>query len=110
MIKKLAIVLLMFLMISCSVTSSLSRKYEGKGLEALYKDMGYPKSVSELSNGNKLYKFEKTTYVKETEISTGRGTLDPRISPSYSKVEIFLFEINKEGVIVKTDYQKRIDK
>lgn len=110
MVKKLLLLFLIVIMVSCSVTNSLSNKYAGEGVETLYKEMGYPKTVSELDNGNKLFEYEKETLIKETEISTGRGTLDHRMSPSYIKVETYYFEVNKDGIIVRTDYKKRIDK
>jgi hypothetical protein len=110
MVKKLIIIFVLALMVSCSMTSKLSNKYVGRGVELLYKELGYPKTVSEMSNGNKLFEYEKETFIRQTEIGTGRGTLDPRISPSFSKVETYWFEVNKEGIIVHTNYEKRIDK
>jgi hypothetical protein len=109
MVKRLALIFVVVMMVACSVTSKLSHKYVGKGVELLYKEMGTPKSISKLANGNSLYAFEKETFVRSTEIGTGRGTLDPRISPSFAKVETFLFEVNNEGIIVDTEYEKRID-
>ncbi|HPS13602.1 MAG TPA: hypothetical protein PLB87_10005, partial [Prolixibacteraceae bacterium] len=86
------------LMFSCSVSSNLSRKYVGEGIEVLYRDMGSPKTIENLKNGNKLFGYVKETFVRETEISTGRGTLDKKMSPAYSKVEFFDFEIDKNGL------------
>ncbi len=101
---------LFFVFAACSVSQKVSSKYKGKGVEILYKELGSPKSVTEMDNGNKLFVYEKETIVRSTEISTGRGTLDPRISPAYSKVETFLFEVNSEGLIIDTGYEKRIEK
>ncbi|HQN94275.1 MAG TPA: hypothetical protein PLQ09_09145 [Prolixibacteraceae bacterium] len=109
--KRVTILLLGLLFLAgCSTSARLSKKYTGKGIEVLYREMGNPVNTVVLENGNRIFEYEKETFVRQTEISTGRGTLDPRISPSYSKVEIYLFEIDKEGVIVRTAYKKQIEK
>jgi len=109
MIKYLFLLSLLALLFSCSAPTKLSHKYEGKGVELLYKEMGSPKNIFEMDNGNRLFEYEKETFIKETEIGTGRGTLDKRISPSFIKVEMYRFEIDKKGIIVRSAYQKRID-
>jgi hypothetical protein len=91
------------------MSGKLSRKYEGKGIEVLYREFGAPKSTTVLENGNKLYVFEKETYVKETQIGTGRGTLDPRVSPSFVKVEVSRFEVDNKGIIIRTEYEKKVE-
>jgi len=110
MVKKLILFFVIALMVSCSMNANLSRKYEGKGVEVLYKELGSPKSVRDLGDGTKLFEYEKETFVKETTFGTGRGTLDPKISPSFVKVETYWFKVDNNGIVVQTDYQKRIDK
>jgi hypothetical protein len=110
MVKKLILFFVVVLMMSCSMTTKLSKKYVGRGVEVLYREMGNPQAESVMENGDKLLVYEKETYIKQTEIGTGRGTLDPKISPSFSKVETYWFEVNKEGIIVQTNYRKKIDK
>lgn len=84
----------------------LSGKYEGRGVEALYAEMGEPKMKEAMDNGNTLFIYEKETLVKQTTIGTGRMTLDQRVSPSYIRVERYVFEVDNQGIIVKTDYKK----
>lgn len=110
MVKYLISGLIFVLMLACSVSGNLSRKYEGKGVELLYRELGEPKSTIDLKNGNKLFVYEKETFVKQTEIGMGRGTLDPRISPSFMKIEVSRFEVDNKGIVVKTEYEKRIEK
>jgi hypothetical protein len=110
MVKKLVLFFVAAFFVSCSVTTNLSQKYVGRGVEVLYKEKGTPSTVAKLDNGNKLFTYVKETIVRETEISTGRGTLDPRISPSFIKIETYCFEVNANGIIVQTDYKKRIQK
>jgi len=110
MLKKLTLLFVLFLMLgSCSMQRKLSREYIGAGVEKLYKDFGTPKTVTEVENKNKILVFEKEKFVRETVIGTGRATLDPRISPGYTKVEVFRFEIDPQGIVVWTDYQKKVE-
>jgi len=102
-------VLFLALLLSCSVSNGLSRKYEGKGVEVLYREFGAPKITVDLENGNRLFVYEKETFVKQTEIGMGRGTLDPRISPSFVKVEVSRFEVDNKGIIVRTEYEKKVE-
>jgi hypothetical protein len=110
MAKILIFILLATLLAACSVTGRIARKYEGKGVEILYKEMGSPATTRVLENGNTLFEYQKETFIKETVIGTGRGTLDPKISPSFIKVETYWFEVDKNGMVVHSDYQKRIAK
>jgi hypothetical protein len=110
MIKYLISGLILVLLLACSVSGNLSRKYEGKGVELLYRDMGEPKNMITLDNGNRLFIYEKETFVRQTEIGVGRGTLDPRVSPSFEKVEVSRFEVDNKGIIVRTEYEKKIKK
>jgi hypothetical protein len=109
MVKYLISCLIIVLMMACSVSGKLSRKYEGKGVEMLYRDLGQPKNITVLDNGNKLFVYEKETFVRETEIGTGRLALDKRISPSFIKVELSRFEVDSKGIVVRTEYEKRIE-
>jgi hypothetical protein len=109
MVKYLLSGLILVLLIACSVSGNLSRKYEGKGVENLYRDLGEPKSTVALENGNRLFVYEKDIFIKETEIGTGRGTLDKRVSPSFMKVEISRFEVNNKGIVVRTEYEKKVE-
>jgi len=110
MVKYLISGLILVLMLACSVSGNLSRKYEGKGVELLYSELGEPKNTIDLKNGNRLFVYEKETIVKQTEIGMGRGTLDPRISPSFMKVEVSKFEVDNKGIVVRTEYERRIEK
>jgi hypothetical protein len=107
--KNILIIILLFVSIGCSVQRSLSEKYVGKGVETLYADFGEPKRLNNLENGHKLFIYEKETLVRETVIGTGEMTLDQRMSPAFIKVEVFQFEIDNHGIIVKTIYEKKID-
>jgi hypothetical protein len=109
MLKICLILFVLLASISCSMTEKLSRSYNGKGVEVLYKEMGNPNKIIENDNGNKTYIYIKETFVRQTEISTGRFNLDKRMSPSFIKVELFHFEVNKDGIIQHSEYEKQIE-
>ncbi len=98
---------ILFILSACSVNRKISRQYEGQGRETLLSEFGEPSRVLELENGNVMFIYIKETVIKETEIGTGSFTLDPRVSPSFIKEEIYRFEIDEQGVIVDTQYEKR---
>ena len=108
MVKYLLSGLFLVVVLACSISGQLTRKYEGKGVELLYRDLGNPQKTLNLDNGNRLFVYEKETYVRQTEIGTGRGTLDPRVSPSFIKIETSRFEVDGKGIVVRTEYEKRL--
>jgi hypothetical protein len=94
------------LFISCSVSNKISRTYNGVGRDVLLTDFGEPLRIVQLKNGNELYVFVKETVIRQTEIGTGRFTLDPRMSPSFVKEEVYSFELDSNGVVVQSMYEK----
>lgn len=107
--KKLLFVFFVLSLFGCSMQQQLSGKYEGKGVEVLYSQMGEPKMKEAMGNGNTLFIYEKETLVKQTTIGTGRMTYDQRVSPSFIKVERYIFEVDNQGIIVKSNYKKNIE-
>jgi hypothetical protein len=103
----LILVCAMLFFAACGPARKISKQYEGNGRDMLFADFGEPQRVLELENGNEMFIYIKETAVRETEIGTGSFTLDPRVSPSFIKEEIFRFEIDKDGVVVDTQYEKR---
>lgn len=109
MTKLITFILLAFFVASCALSQQISNKYVGKGAEALFSDFGEPNEVIKTDEENRIFIYLKETYVKETTIGTGRGTLDERISPAFIKVETFKFILDKEGIIIETSYEKKIE-
>lgn len=109
MTKNIGFILVVFFMFSCTLSQQVSNKYLGKGAEILYSDFGEPMKVLKTEEGNRVFVYQKETYVKETTIGTGRGTLDERISPGFIKIETYKFTLDKEGIIIDTDYEKEIE-
>jgi hypothetical protein len=107
MIKQLIFLVLVSILMACSVQKKLDRKYLGAGREQLIADFGEPLKVVDLGKGIERFIYVKESYVRETEIGTGRGTLDPRISPSFIKEETWRFDIDSNGIIIGNTYEKR---
>lgn len=107
MLRNGLIVLFVFMLAGCSMEKKLSRKYEGEGRELLIREFGEPDKVVDMKNGIQRFIYIEESYIRETEIGTGSFTLDPRISPGFTKEETYRFDINGQGMIVKTSYEKR---
>lgn len=107
MIIRTSIFLLLLVFISCNVQQQLERKYLGEGRELVIADFGEPQKVVDLGKDAERFIYMKESYVRETEIGTGKGTLDPRISPSFIKEEIWRFDIDSNGRVIGSTYEKR---
>ncbi|HKM92220.1 MAG TPA: hypothetical protein VJY41_01075 [Prolixibacteraceae bacterium] len=105
--RKIFPFLLIVLLMSCNVEKQIERKYEGEGREMVLHDFGEPQKVVDMGNGIERFIYIKETYIRETEIGIGKGTLDPRISPAFIKEETWRFDIDAKGQVVGSNYEKR---
>jgi len=105
----ISVILLAFL-VACSVSKKVERNYLGQGREYLLQEKGEPTKIIDLKNDNERFIYIEEEEIRETTIGTGKATLDPKVSPGFTKIEIYRFEINEEGIIVDTGYEKRIEK
>nr|WP_319997427.1 hypothetical protein [uncultured Draconibacterium sp.] len=71
-------------MVSCSSQRNLQKTYVGKPISSLESELGKPQTVFEKESGN-IYIFEKVKFLKGTEISQHKLTLDPIITPKVKK-------------------------
>jgi len=106
--QRAVLVILVFILFSCGTQKKLQKSYVGKSSLVLSEVYGNPKTI--LDNGDeKVYIFEKVTQLKSTEISQGKLTLDPMVSPMVQKTELFYFTV-KDGKIIKAkveeDYER----
>jgi hypothetical protein len=95
-------------MVSCSVQRQLSKAYVGKPVSVLKEKFGFPKTILEREN-DKVYVFEESEFLKSTEISQAKLTLDPMISPSVEKTTRYYFTI-KDDVIVKAKLEEEYER
>jgi len=108
LMKNVFLIAVIVLFSSCSISKKMERHYEGSTRDLLLKEMGEPNKIVKLQDGNEQFIYEKEKFIRETPISTGSFTLDQRISPSFTKVEVFKFIIDPNGVIRSTAYEKFI--
>ncbi|MDA3817966.1 MAG: hypothetical protein PF486_11360 [Prolixibacteraceae bacterium] len=101
---------LLVLLLGCSVSKKLERNYLGQGREYVLKQKGEPTKIIELENDNERFIYVEEEEIRETTIGTGKATLDPKISPGFTKIEIYRFEVNEKGIIVGAGYEKLIKK
>lgn len=108
MVKYLLSLLVLTGLLSCSVQKKIERSFEGEGRELLMKEFGEPQQIIPMKNGEQVFVYVKETFVRETEIGTGAFTLDQRVSPSFVKEETYRFTIDKQGIVTKVSYEKRM--
>ena len=101
---RILLILLVFTVVSCGLNRQLYKSFSGKPISAANQKFGQPKSVID-QNGEKVYVYEVTKNLESTEISQGKLTLDPIITPKVKKTERYYFTV-KDGVIVKTKFEE----
>ena len=102
--KYLTTAILLTILLSCSIQRKLEKRYVGKTAGTLTERFENPVKVTE-SNDGTLYEFRNIKDLKSTEVSQGRLTLDPMISPKVKKTEIYIFTV-KNCLITKVDYRE----
>lgn len=100
--------LVFFLLASCGTQQQLKKSYTGKSVSSLEPRFGEPITIIETA-GDSVYIFEKTGELRSTEISQGRLTLDPIVTPKVKKTERFYFTV-KNGLIIKTRFEEEYER
>lgn len=108
MVKTLNILLIFIGLISCGTQQQLKKSYTGKPVSSLKPRFGQPVTIIETA-GDSVYIFENTEELRSTEISQGRLTLDPIVTPKVNKTERFYFTV-KNGLIVKTKFEEEYER
>ncbi len=96
--KKILVILLIFIGISCSQQRALQKAYVGKTVSVLSETYGYPKVVLEQENG-KVYVYEIVKELKSSTINQGKLSLDPMVSPSVQKTERYYFTVKNDKIV-----------
>src|SRR5690606_37427950 len=97
MIRFLYILLIISFMVSCSSNRKLQKSYSGKPVSILKKEYALPSTIIERKSDT-IFIYEKIDSLRSTEISQGRLTLDPIVTPAVVKTERFYFTVEK-GII-----------
>lgn len=70
----------------------------------MIKEIGAPKTILQ-QNGQQVYVYETVKDLNSTEVSQGKLTLDPIVSPKVKKTERYYFTV-KDSVIINTKYEE----
>jgi hypothetical protein len=100
-------VIILFLS-SCGTQNQLKKAWMSQPEAKLRESFGTPSSVIDRES-DKIFIFEKKEELRSTEISQGRLTLDPIISPKAFKTERYIFII-RDGIIIKTNFEEEYER
>jgi len=106
--KRILTIFILFLLIACSAQRKLSHHFIGKNISELKTELGEPKTVFDRAEG-KVYVFEKTEELRSTEVSQGKLTLDPMVTPKVVKTERYLVTVKDEVVTnieIENEYER----
>lgn len=102
--KKVFFLLTVIFLFSCGTQKQLQKAFVGKPVSELKKKFGEPKTI--LDNDEEMvYVFEIIEELESTEISQGKLTLDPIITPKVTKTERYYFTV-KDGKVVGTKFEE----
>lgn len=105
---RILILLLVVFAISCSPQRKLQKTYLGQPISALESEFGRATTVFDKENG-KEYIFENVEYLKSTEISQHKLTLDPMVSPKVKKTSRY-YVLVVDGIISKIKFEEEYDR
>jgi len=106
--KKVLLLLTAVFLFACGTQKQLQKAYVGKTISEVKEKFGEPKTI--LDNGEeKVYIFEISEKLESTEISQGKLTLDPIVTPKVTKTERFYFTV-KEGKVVRTKFEEAYER
>ena len=96
------------LLFSCGTQNQLKKTWINQPEIKLQESFGPPTTIIDRES-DKIFIYETQEELKSTEISQGKLTLDPIITPKVLKTERFIFTIC-EGVITGTKFEETYDK
>ncbi len=102
LMKRTLLFINILFLVSCGTQYRLQKSYSGKPVETLKKEFGIPLKVVR-NQADSVYVYEKKQKLQSTEISQGKLTLDPIITPSAVKTKRYYFTV-KKGIISNVRY------
>lgn len=109
--QRLIILFILLITVSCGIQSQLKRSYQGRNIEYLTESFKTLPSVkTPLKNGLYRLTFTKKARLTSTPINQGTGSLDPLSSPAALKTEYYIFIINRDDIVISTEYEKEYKK
>lgn len=101
---RIFVILLIIIGVSCGTKKQLYKQYNGQPVTILEKAFGKPKAILE-NDTEKVYVFEIKKELESTEITQGKLTLDPIVTPKVKKTERYYFTV-VDGIISKTKFEE----
>lgn len=106
--SRLIFFLIVFTAISCTPARQAHKLYMGKPLSEVEVKFGEPVTIIEKSD-SKVYVFEELKELQSTEISQGKLTLDPIVTPPVKKTRRYFFTV-KDNIVVKTRLEEEYNR
>jgi hypothetical protein len=108
MLRILLIIFIPVFLFSCGAQRQLRQSYTGKPVTILHDRFGTPEIVLD-EGSDTVYIFQNTEDLRSTEISQGKMTLDPIVSPKARKTERYYFTI-KNGIITDARLEEEYER
>jgi len=106
--KRIFIIVLIFIAVSCSHQRNLRKAYVGKPVAVLSEKYGYPKVILDQKN-EKVYVYEIVKELESATINQGKLSLDPIVSPSVQKTERYYFTVRNDIIVdakIEEEYEQ----
>jgi len=100
--------LLFVFTVACGTQRQLHKSFNGKPVSVAEQQFGKPVTVIE-SQEDSVYVFERKEELNSTEISQGKLTLDPIVTPGVHKTERFYFTVQK-GRIIESRFEEEYER
>uniref|UniRef100_UPI003216D2D1 hypothetical protein n=1 Tax=uncultured Draconibacterium sp. TaxID=1573823 RepID=UPI003216D2D1 len=97
--NRIILLLIALVVFACSPQKKLQKTYVGQPVSVMEKEFGKATTVFDRTEGQE-YIFEKVEFLKSTEISQHKITLDPIITPKVKKT-IRYSTLVVDGIISK---------
>jgi hypothetical protein len=108
MYKIIVFMVLLASMVACGTQKQLNKSFNGKYITEAEQQFGRPVTVIE-RQADTVYVFERKEELSSTEISQGKMTLDPMVTPRVHKTERFYFTVRK-GIIRESRFEEEYER
>jgi hypothetical protein len=108
MYRYFTLLVLLVIAVACGTQKQLGKSFNGKPVSAAEEQFGPPVSVID-RQADSLYIFERKEKLSSTEISQGRMSLDPMVTPGVQKTERFYFSV-RNGRIVESRFEEEYER
>ena len=98
----------LILLCSCGTQNQLKKTWMSQPETKLQESFGSPTTVIDREK-DKIFIYETQEKLRSTEISQGKLTLDPIITPKVMKTERYTFTI-RDGIITQTNFGEKYEK